>query len=137
MPISRFCNNTYPALLNHRKNGFTLIELIIVIVILGILTALALPKFIDLSSDANKAAVQGVAGALASANQINYITRKENAGNGVAVANCTAIASALVNGTLPAGYSITSLAISAGTTAVCTVTGPSGTTATFLGTGIP
>ncbi|MDF1796239.1 MAG: prepilin-type N-terminal cleavage/methylation domain-containing protein [Coxiellaceae bacterium] len=46
---------------NRRKSGgFTLVELIIVIVILGILSAFAVPKFIDLSSDASKAANAGI-----------------------------------------------------------------------------
>ncbi|MHB1244912.1 MAG: type II secretion system protein [Sulfuriferula sp.] len=52
--------------------GFTLIELVVVIVILGILAATALPKFIDLTGDANASAIKGVAGGLASAAAINY-----------------------------------------------------------------
>ncbi|WDE08412.1 type II secretion system protein [Thalassomonas viridans] len=43
-----------------KKNGFTLIELVTVIVILGILSVVALPRFFDLSDDANKAVTASV-----------------------------------------------------------------------------
>jgi MSHA pilin protein MshA len=51
----------------NKQKGFTLIELVVVIVILGILAVTAAPKFIDLTSDARAAVVEAVKGSINSA----------------------------------------------------------------------
>jgi len=54
------------------QQGFTLIELVVVIVILGILAVTAAPKFIDISSDANKAVLESMGGAILSGSKLVY-----------------------------------------------------------------
>ena len=61
--------------MKQRQTGFTLIELVIVIVILGVLAATALPRFSDLSVDASVAALNGMAGGLRSSAVIARATQ--------------------------------------------------------------
>ena len=59
-------------LMRNTNRGFTLIELVVVIVILGVLSATALPRFFDMRSDANMASVKGVYAAATTAAQLNF-----------------------------------------------------------------
>jgi MSHA pilin protein MshA len=116
-----------------------MIELIVVIVILGILAATALPKFIDMRGDASSAAAAGVAGAAGSAMNVNLsgcaITNNVVTANKcVKVSTCaTATVASLLQGGLPVGYTTAfkaggaDLTTTNGATTTCTVTYTSGT----------
>lgn len=120
-----------------RQSGFTLIELVMVIVILGVLAAVAIPKFVDLKGDAAQAATTGMAGSLASASAINYAARSANIANGNAVTDCGDVVNSLQGG-LPSPYTVASAAVAAGSSITCTLNNNSSPskTATFTAIGI-
>lgn len=96
--------------MKRNEAGFTLIELVVVIVILGILAATALPKFVDLRSEAATAAVQGVAGGVNSAMAVNYGAYMANTAKGIQItatnACATAVLGSIMQGGWPTGYTV-------------------------------
>jgi MSHA pilin protein MshA len=122
------------------QKGFTLIELIITIVIIGVLAAVAIPKFQSLSADAEKGVAAGVGAALASATSVNYA--KSRVPGNTAPANYFAIATCgdietnkAAFADIPTGYVVSGAATlnaaNLGTAQPCTLTSPSGSTVTF------
>ena len=127
----------------NKQAGFTLIELVLVIVILGILAATAIPRFSDLSTDARRAALQGMEAGIRSAAVLARATQlsRSLASNASVTMEGTSVAMSNGYPTAAAGGIDNALSNFSGFTfaaGVFTKTGAPGTcTATYANTGGP
>ncbi len=116
------------------QKGFTLIELVVVIVLLGILGVTALGKFQDLSVDAQTAANAGIASELSASSAINYAARQLDQSAGIdlsvdvacsALVDGSALTSLLATTLNASDYAVTGTASCngqpAGSTQTCTI----------------
>lgn len=106
------------------QKGFTLIELIVVIVLLGILGVTALGRFQDMALSARNATIQGIASEVTAGSNINYAAALTNLGTATDIANtapgvvdCATIVPLMLTGGLPADYTV------AGANGNCTAAG--------------
>jgi len=118
--------------------GFTLLELVTVIVLVGILAAAATARFADFRSDANQAVVKGLAAQLGAAMELNKNARLLNLTYAQTINDCSQ-AGVLLSGGLPTGYTLAAKPLTLPfETGICTVSAvaPDTQSATFIGYGI-
>jgi len=118
--------------------GFTLIEIVSVIVILGFLAIIVVPRLMSVTDEASQAMVESVAVTLGAASARNYSVRIEVNARGDAISNCDQIGELLVAGwgVRYADFTISDTPIAALDTVECTVTDPQLNSAQFTGHGI-
>ena len=91
---------------NKKQSGFTLVELVVVVAVVGVLAVVATPKIVGVATNARQASLEGVAAALTAASARNYATYGANSAKGHPVISCETALKSLDGNKLPDGYDL-------------------------------
>lgn len=106
-----------------KMRGFTLVEIIMVMILVGVLVVIALPKFIDMTSSSNQVEVDAIAEALTAVSAKNYSLSLSGSPDAFTVNNCTDVSQGLPPGhSMPGGFTVSSIAVGTHARVTCTVT---------------
>jgi MSHA pilin protein MshA len=84
--------------IKNEQNGFTLVELVIAVALVGVLSIVALPKIMGVSTDARQASLEAAAAVLTAVSTNNYIARSSDITNGLTSVQCDSLVTLLDGG---------------------------------------
>jgi len=92
--------------IKNEQNGFTLVEIVIAVALVGVLSIVALPKIMGVSTDARQASVEAAAAVLSSISTNNYIARSADISKGLTSINCGSLVTLLDGGAMDSDFAL-------------------------------